>query len=507
MPYSEYTPTRPKTMSFNPRPHYDNCVNLYNHLVALRAGPSLICNQSPLWLGIGGQGIVQLGTAVSLGATSAYADIVALGAAPRYNPAYLTLLQLGPAMIGAELGDLAGEVSNMPDARSSCRALRDYMNSIRDPFNLGIFPPLGPIALARRRPMSAPFRRALVRHAANLVSQKNFQSGLASGTSSYRLTGAYPQAALSQLQLVDIDVIEPVALAAGAGNAYLIYQDVEGVIYLSMTDNLQIPFQPKMFQLSGEGSDGAGFGLAMPATGPALAFDPVANRLIAAYQKDDGSGIIVASIDPNFETPWQLDGTVPTELPILGGLSLAAGNFEGNGIEFLFFAFTSEGAASKFVFTANVAGVGWGDINSVQVQGQALNATSYEGPLASIDPSTNLITIGWTTLEANDTVATATMPPDFEGPFDFTTLNGSSSNLPPCTVSQNGLTTALINNFGTMLYTVAASPGQWQPPVVFAPFADGRNGSPAAAIYWGSVMIVARVDTSGNLQYCMIASS
>jgi hypothetical protein len=180
---------------------------------------------------------------------------------------------------------------------------------------------------------------------------------------------------------------------------------------------------------------------------------------------------------------------------------------EGEGFEFLFFAFTREDAASKFVYSGNFSG--WGPATSVQVQRQALNTHSLVGPLASVDPDTNAITLGWTTLEGNDTIATSAPNDllDFETPFDFTTLNGSSSNLPPCTVSQGGVMSAFINNFGAMLYTTAAAPGAWQAPVVFTPFADGRNGSPAAATYWGDIAIVARVDTSANLQYCMLATS
>jgi hypothetical protein len=487
--------------NFNPRPHYDNCVNLYNNLVALRAGPGVLCNQSPLWAAI-----VASGTAVAAGGQLGYNNIVELGAAPRYNPAYLNLLQLAPIMIGAELADLATEVSDTVSARSSCRTLRDYANAIRDPFNLGIFPPLGAINMPEPAAFSEDFRKKLAQHRPEIAGNETFLARR-SDAPTYALRGPRLLAPSAQVQQVDIDVIGPVALAAGGGNAYLIYQDVEGVIYLSMTNDLQIPFQPKLFQLSGEGPDGAGFGLAMPATGPALAFDPISNRLIAAYQTDDGSGIIVASVDPNFETPWQLDGTVPTPGGILGGLSLVAPTVDNAPFEVLFFAFTREDAASKFVYSSNFSG--WGPAQSVIVQQQPLNTHSLVGPLASVDPDTNAITLGWTTLEGNDTIATSTPNevPDFEIPFDFTTLNGSSSNLPPCTVSQGGVMSAFINNFGTMLYTAAAAPGAWQAPVVFVPFADGKNGSPAAAIYWGDIAIVARVDTSANLQYCLLAMS
>lgn len=478
--------------NFNPRDHYDACVRCVQLMNAIRQDPPGLCSNAPQWA------LFSAGTtAVGQSCLTAYQNIVQLGAAPRYNPAYLTMLQNAPLFCAAELADLANEVNNSNDARSGFRALRDLMNTLRDPFNLGIFPALGPVNVAETSEEATEDR--LSRRVPEFAGNDEITRLIATGGAG-AVTPATPKGSPllnfpGAPSPIDSEVVGPVGVAASGQAVYLVYQTEDGSIYVTLNDGAANLFPAKRSLVVGP--DAPNPTLAMPGTGPAIAYDPVNLVLSVAYQTDDGSAIVIASNSPALNQPWTVSATVPLPMAILAGLGLLQLVSNGQDVLLLYALFNGQ-PYGKVVYATSANG--WNGWNSVMQAGQPLNPTgAVVGPsVASLAGYAGAF-LSWAGFEADAYLASSSDGVNFGASLCFTPVGGASIT-PAAVAPGNPESAAFINGFGTALVSSDEGGDAWSSCAAVAPYEGVAIGDLAAAPTSAGGILVA-IDTTGNMSW------
>jgi hypothetical protein len=297
----------------------------------------------------------------------------------------------------------------------------------------------------------------------------------------------------AEKNVIDNPVQGPVSLASGANSTYLVYQLASGDIFVT-NSNGSVEFPPRQSQIFPQGRPAAA-----PASGPAIAFDPVGQQVIVAYLSSDGSGIMVVSSDPQL-TGWVNVNVIPLNgNPVLPGLAMISGSFQGTSLTVLYAA-----AASGKIIWASSSQNWSGGFQSVTSNGQPLNLPSASGVSANLMPGTTQIALGFAVpnqsqafLLTNAANSVAEFP-------SGDTIPVTTRLTPAVTIEPDDGAWNVFVNAGQTIYYITHYNGQWQPPQPLDDLSMSMAGPPGAA--WnGFVLYVACADLGRNLDYDVIA--
>jgi hypothetical protein len=293
-----------------------------------------------------------------------------------------------------------------------------------------------------------------------------------------------------------------VGLASGPSATYLAYQTLDGNIYVTLNDGQSNLFPPK-FTSPTTGPNAIPVA-ALAGAGVTVAFDPVASNVLLGFQPVGSSSIIIAATNPTLTNAWGVIATISLGDPqssLLPGQSMISGSIAGAPRQFLFFGITNgNNAKLVYAFSDN----NWSNqLDSVQLDGGALNPVSFVGPQASFDPASGQITFSWADSSQNIFVVSGPQPIVFENAFTFP--SNAPPTLPAGTVTSFGILLALISNSGQMLETsVQVGQSNWPPPTSFSQLPNAAT-TPAMSVDNNNNIYVAAADSNGNLQYTVTA--
>ncbi|MEA3015261.1 MAG: hypothetical protein QOD42_3806 [Sphingomonadales bacterium] len=299
--------------------------------------------------------------------------------------------------------------------------------------------------------------------------------------------------------ILDNNVAGPIALAAGANQAYLVYQLATGEVYATLAAGGGL-FTPRLSLVSGQGSLPA----AAPAGGPGIAFDAVNQRVVAAYPSFDGQNVVVVSSDPAFASGWRLEGT----LQLMGstlqpGLAMVSGNFGGTAVTVVY-AVVAEGPKVVWAASPN----GWsGGFQSVLLNGAPFNPPDCAGLAASMQtPDAGQIALAFTIGSQSTAFVGVSALDDLSQFGNAVQLPpGMGTTLAPGLMLQvdTGAQWALTDTARTVYYAIFGN-GSWSTPQPIEDLSLSMGGAPAG-VWNGFTAYVACVRRlQGELAYTTI---
>lgn len=295
--------------------------------------------------------------------------------------------------------------------------------------------------------------------------------------------------------VIDNPVQGPVSLAAGSNITYLVYQLATGEVYVTTSDGASVQFPARQTLVSG-----GALPPAAPACGPAIAFDPVARQLIVAYLSSDRSQVVVASNDLQPGAGWAGVAGIPlNDNPLLPGLAMISGSFQGTSLTVLYAA-----AASGKIIWASSSQNWSGGFQSVTSKGQPLNLPSASGVSANLMPGTTQIALGFAVPNQSQAFL-LTNAADSVAEFPSgDTIPITTRLTPAVTIEPDNGAWSVFVNAGQTIYYITHYHGQWQPPQALDDLSLSMAGPPGAA--WnGFLLYVACADLGQNLDYDVIA--
>lgn len=125
-------------MPFSAANHYLYCEQAVDGIRRLwLTNPACPCHQSGWY-----EPAVEEGNSLGESCAEALAYIQQVGAAPRYNPLYLRALGIAEDRVQGAMAAIVGWQTNEMQTQSQLLTVYSLANGLRDPLNMGTFPPI-----------------------------------------------------------------------------------------------------------------------------------------------------------------------------------------------------------------------------------------------------------------------------------------------------------------------------------------------------------------------------